>query len=483
MKYDYIVIGAGAAGLSFAALMEKKGHSVLILEAHSIPGGCSSYFSRDGFIFDAGATTLSGLLPGRPLAELISELNLDLNLVPVNPGLVSMFEGQTINRYRNSQDWISELTKHFPNINHKIIWEKFKKIEVEGWNISTIFKKIPIRKISALFSFFRPELIKALFTLPTLFKSVESELNKHKIQDEKYLALVNELLFITSQNNAKDTPLLMGAMGLCYPEDTAYAMGGMKAFSESLAKKCTNIKYKQLVKKVIPIKKGSDGFTIETGKETFSAKRVVSTIPFWNHTDMFEADTAQEFFQTDKVTDPDKCWSAFMIYLTIPLDKERVGQYFQVHCKKILHCNTHSYFVSLSHPDDEIRSINGRQTVTISTHTHTKEWLSLGREDYLKQKERVKKFILNDLQQKFNLQESDLQNVFTGSPKTFYNYTKRYRGLVGGIPQSLKRNPLDLIIAKSPYKNFYMIGDTQYPGQGIAAVIMGAQNLVDQLSD
>jgi len=482
MKYDYIVIGAGSSGLAFAALMEKRGHSVLILEAHSIPGGSSSYFCRDGFTFDAGATTLSGLLPGRPLEQLITELDLDLNLVPVNPGIVTMINEDTINHFKDNGQWIEELSKVFPNINHKTFWGQLKKIEIAGWKLSSTFRNFPIRGLRSILALFKIDLFKALFVLPHLKKSVESELKKFNIEDERYLSLINERLFITSQNSAKDTPLLMGAMGLCYPEDTAYAMGGMKAFCESIEKKCSNIKYKQLVKRIRPHKMGADGFSVETGKETFEAKKVVSTIPYWNHKDMFEADTAQEFFHTDTVTDPDNCWSAFMIYLTIPLDPNRVGQYFQIHCESIPHCHSRSFFVSLSHPEDQTRSINGRQTVTISTHTHTKNWLSLGREDYLKQKEKVKYFILKEFQLKFKLSEADMENVITGTPKTFYNYTKRYRGLVGGIPHSLRRSPKDFLIARSPYRNFYMIGDTQYPGQGIASVILGAQNLVRHLT-
>jgi phytoene dehydrogenase-like protein len=62
-------------------------------------------------------------------------------------------------------------------------------------------------------------------------------------------------------------------------------------------------------------------------------------------------------------------------------------------------------------------------------------------------------------------------------------YTGRYKGLVGGIPHSLKRNPISYLIGRSPYRNFYMLGDTQYPGQGIASVVLGAQNLSKYLSE
>lgn len=50
--YDYIVIGAGMAGLSFAYEMQKKGYKILILEKDSTVGGLSKTLSFKGFKFD-----------------------------------------------------------------------------------------------------------------------------------------------------------------------------------------------------------------------------------------------------------------------------------------------------------------------------------------------------------------------------------------------------------------------------------------------
>ena len=477
-EYDYIVIGAGAAGLSFAALMEKKGFTVAVLEAHSLPGGCSSYFERDGYIFDAGATTLSGLKLGRPIDRLMKELNLKLELINIDPGIVSILGDKKINRFRDFEKWINELNTNFPEINHRKFWNKLKRLEIHGWDLSSTFKNIPLRSFKSLFSFFSKKVPGALLTAPSLFRSVDSEIKKNHINDSDYLKMIDELLFITAQNNRFDTPLLMGAMGLCYPEDTAYAIGGMKAFSQSLASKCSHLFYKHQVQKIVSTPKF---FEVKTNHESFTAKNVVSTIPIWNHAELFDDPKAQQFFAKNKMPDTKDCWSAFMIYLTIPRDITRAGLYYQIHSDNIPHCHTKSFFVSLSHPDDQLRSLNGRQVVTISTHTKYAEWINLDQADYKRKKEESKNYIFKILKEKFQLQEADLQNVLTGSPKTFVKYTKRYSGLVGGIPHSLKRNPLDFIIARSPYKNFYMLGDTQFPGQGIAAVVLGSLNLVDYL--
>ena len=54
---DYLVVGSGLAGLSFAALMAKAGRRVRVLEAHYHPGGYGHTFEfgKDGrrFRFNA----------------------------------------------------------------------------------------------------------------------------------------------------------------------------------------------------------------------------------------------------------------------------------------------------------------------------------------------------------------------------------------------------------------------------------------------
>ena len=348
MEYDYIVIGSGASGLSFAALMEQRGYLVAVLEAHSLPGGCSSYFERDGFTFDAGATTLSGLLPGRPLSELIRRLNLKMELMPIDPGIVSIFKNKKLRRYRDQKAWLAELEKTFPGQNHTELWNHLSDVEKKGWNLSTSFKNIPIRSVRSLGEFFTLKTFSALLSVPHLFKSVADEFKKYSITDEDYLRVIDEMLFITAQNQRSDTPLLMGAMGLCYPSDTAYAMGGMKAFSEALAKKCSHIFYRHQVTKIIPQNEGHEGFIVETTKGNFKTKNLISTIPIWNHEVLFDNSSAKKFFAPKNITQKNDCWSAFMLYFTIPLDKKREGLYFQMHCDSIPNCDTHSFFVSMS---------------------------------------------------------------------------------------------------------------------------------------
>ncbi len=488
--FDYIVIGAGAAGLAFSALMEKRGQKVLLLEAHSLPGGCASYFERNGYTFDAGATTLSGLLDQRPMQLLFRELDLEKKLVikKIDPGIISIIGNKTIRRFSKKEQWLQELRHHFPTIAHEKFWHSIFSIDQRGWNASQAFNQVPLRHLKKLHTFINPHLFTAITLLPSLFQSVQSQLDKilkTKNHDQPtkndYQQMIDELLFITAQNHAHDTPLLMGAMGLSYPEDTAYAFGGMKSVMEALAAKCTHLNFRQKVKKISPpyTKNNQPHFEVETQNKTWKGHRVVSTLPFANHAELFDDNT---FFKKnlDPLLKPSESWSAFMLYFTIP-KKNREGLYYQIHCPKIPHCETQSFFVSLSHPEDQERSHHDRQTVTISTHTKVSLWENLSKEEYLKRKNEVAQFILDHFTKHFELSPNEISHLLTGTSKTFKRYTSRDHGLVGGIPHSLRRNLINVITSPSPYKDFYMIGDTQFPGQGIAAVVLGAQNLAQDL--
>jgi phytoene dehydrogenase-like protein len=478
MKYDVVIIGAGASGMALGALLHKREprQKIAILEAHSLPGGCSSYFERSGFCFDAGATTLSGLAPNRPLNKLLSELDIQLDLRKIDPGIVSIIANKKIHFYSDHEKQIQELKNNFTNLNPEIFWNKILKISELGWSASSSFSKIPLYSLSDLSQFVTMDSIQYLKLLPILNQSVEKLLSESERKNPDYIKLINELLFITAQNNMQNTPALMGAMGLTYASDTYYSMGGMKTFSQALASKCQKIFYQH---RVLEIKKQNDLFEISTNKGLFQATKVVSSLPVWNNGKILK-DIA-----LDEPVNDEECWSAFMLYFTIPTTNEFESLYYQIHTDKpIPYCDTHSFFVSLSHPDDQLRqpstNIN-RQTVTISTHTRAKVWENLSTEEYQKRKNILADFIIKEFSQAMRVDSLKIENLITGSPKSFIRFTGRHRGLVGGIPHSIHRNLPAQIFAPSPIHNFFMIGDTQFPGQGIAAVVRGAMALADHL--
>ncbi len=54
MDYDVVIIGAGLSGLAAGIRLARNGKSVLIVEAHTVPGGLNSYFNHAGRTIDVG---------------------------------------------------------------------------------------------------------------------------------------------------------------------------------------------------------------------------------------------------------------------------------------------------------------------------------------------------------------------------------------------------------------------------------------------
>lgn len=74
--YDCIVVGAGMAGLTFAALA--SGHrDVLVIDQHYLPGGSFTAFKKDGYLFNVALEWTNECAPGERLHSLLRTLGLE----------------------------------------------------------------------------------------------------------------------------------------------------------------------------------------------------------------------------------------------------------------------------------------------------------------------------------------------------------------------------------------------------------------------
>ncbi len=74
--FDDLVIGAGMAGLTAAALLAEQGRRVLMLEAHDTPGGYAHTFQMGQFRFCAQVHYIFNCGEGEPVHEFLRRLEL-----------------------------------------------------------------------------------------------------------------------------------------------------------------------------------------------------------------------------------------------------------------------------------------------------------------------------------------------------------------------------------------------------------------------
>lgn len=478
---DVLVIGSGMGGMTAACLLAKQGRHVRVLEAAHVPGGCSSSYKRKGYVFESGATTLIGFDEHQPLRYLEQALGIHLTKEEISPSMTVHFPGERIVRYKNREEWIAEAVRVFGNPKgQKKFWDTCFYISDTVWNVS--LKN----------SFFPPQTVRDWIRLPFAnnplhapvlrygFLSMLRLMQKCGVDTPLFKAFVDEQLMITAQAPAEETPALFGAAGLTYTNySNYYVRGGLlemiRELEHYLVEKGSEILCR---KRVVSVSKHNNRYQLKTERgDVFEAPVVISNIPVWNMQEITEQNM-QTYFKKEASRYSD-AWGAFtMGVVTTDEYPDDMTLHHQIHLETPMpNTGASSLFVSMSARGDTQRAPEGERTLNISCHTDTAPWFSFN-ETYETKKMETQMWILEALRNQLpGFSRSELKLAFSATPITWQNWVYRKNGRVGGIPQSMKRSLLDWTPNKTPFKGFYVSGDTVYPGQGIPGVTLGGINV------
>jgi len=232
--YEYIIVGAGLSGLTAAAYLTKAGYSVLVLEKTPTYGGLLNSFSRDGYVFDAGARSIenSGII--RPM---LKDLGIEMELLnsPVSIGveseIINIGSKESIDHYRQTletlyPDNVGDVRKIF-----RIIDKVYKEMHVIYGFENPVFKNFRQDK-KYLFKELLPWLgrfLLAVSRMERMNEPVETYLRK--------LSTNQSLIDIIDQHFFKRTPTFF-ALGYFYVYlDYLYPKGGTGKLPEKMVQK------------------------------------------------------------------------------------------------------------------------------------------------------------------------------------------------------------------------------------------------------
>ncbi len=469
-RVQVVVIGAGIAGLSTAALLSKQGYDVCLIDQNWMVGGCAGTYLRKHAHYETGATTLVGLEPNMPLGILARELNLDWEATPLEvPMQIQFPDGRVLTRHKDLIPWVQE-SENFFGINQADFWKESLQMALGVWDASGRYLDFPPqnwRDVARLLPQFK---WKDIQLLSKAFRSTHQWIASHKLnKNADFMRFVEAQLLITSQNSSHETNALFGATALAYPlVPNYYVPGGIGKVAEKLAQyiqaQSNPIELRQKVVGLQQISKSR--WLVQTASNRWECNAVVSAVPVNQTLSWLEKPSLAGI--SDLRTE-DQLWSAFQLSYELPTQLPHKALHHQIHLPEPLPgTQSKSLFVSLSAPWDTQRCTPGHQVVSVSTHLgNLLNWKH-------EMKAQIEEAVIQHLKQ-FGFMPQTPVYLHSSGKGAWEKWTGRFAGAVGGYPQLQRIKPWQMNSGKTRLPGLFLAGDTVYPGQGIPGAALSGQ--------
>lgn len=498
-----LVVGAGVGGATAAALLAKAGHEVTVLEAHVYAGGCAGTFYHQKYRFDAGATLAGGFHPGGPHDVVGKLLGIDWRVKPVNPAWQVVLPDRVVTQYADRDRWHAEAERAFapsPQCDRILRFLRdSEKVGAAVWDFAARCPAWPPSDLGDLLRTAAAVRPSTLVTLPHLFETMGAWARRSGVTDRAALTFLDAQLLISAQTTGDHANALFGAAAIDLPRrGVTHPEGGIGGIAEQLVEAIRRFGGQVLFRQEVTRFETKDGRIVaaHTNKGArFECDVCIANLTPWDMARLL-GDAAPARLRHETQMLPDE-WGAFTLYLGIADDDSEVGNgesapgallpapdHFQViaaYDRPLGEGN--SIFMSFSERNDLRRAPPGHRALTISTHTRAAEWWRLRETPGMQQAyhDRVDEYTERMLQ----LAERAVPGLrrrirllLPGTPVTFWFYTRRHRGGVGGFPFT------SLFKARGPWtgmQNAWLVGDSIFPGQSTAGVTMGALRVADEV--
>jgi C-3',4' desaturase CrtD len=493
MDTEVVIVGAGFAGLSAAAVLAKRGKKVLLFEASNELGGCAGKFDRKEYRFAAGATVGMGFEPAGLFDLLYRELAITPPLMQDLPIIMDVhLPDRKLRYWQNKQLWYQELAQHFPHDHQQIqafYEEVFQVASVMQPFIQAkpMFPPQTIHDYMKLASLVRPQLLRLI---PYAFEPVQSRLRYHGIaQHRAFICFLNGQLMDSVQTTVEYSPTLLAYLALnVFHQGAFYVYGGLATIAQQLAEVVIQHGGQIFMRNpVTQVKSRGVDWQVTTAKEqTYTAKHVIFANSLHNLEGILDSSLSKKLPKRMKQEHNLSTWGAFTMYFAVkdtflPVENPSplFHQMIQDYDKPLSEGN--QFLFSISAKDDGVRAPQGYRTVTVSTHTAVEPWWH--RPDYDSLKESYTLRIVNAIAHRFPDFPSAIEMQLPGTPVTFYRYTKRHKGKVGGY---VHKGPFSLIQSFSPrlpVQGLWACGDTVFPGAGTLGTAMSGWTVANQICE
>ncbi|MEB3348857.1 MAG: C-3',4' desaturase CrtD [Cyanobacteriota bacterium] len=479
---DVVVVGAGVAGLTAAALLAAAGRDVVLLEAHRRSGGCAGTFRRGAWTFDVGATQVAGLEPGGIHQRLFQHLGVPAPVAtPLDPAcVVDLADGRApVQLHRDPERWREERRRQFPGSDR--FWSLCQALHQANWAFATRDPVLPPRSwwdLSQLLQALGPaNLASGVLAAATVSDLLHLCGCGADLRLRRFLDLQ---LRLYSQEPCHRTAALYGATVLAMaqaPLGLWHLHGSMQSLSAALEAALQRhggrLLLRHRLQRLQPPKRQQAPWQLtvvqaEGATLRLEASDVVLTLPPQTLPDLLGEALPRGYRQRlARLPEPS---GALVLYGAVNRADlpPKVPGHLQLAWEQ-----PGSLFVSVSQEGDG-RAPAGEATVIASVFTPGQAWMNLAELHYQARKAEAMAAILTGLEHLLGIPPERWRHAELATPRGWAGWTGRPGGIVGGLGQHPSRFGPFGLASRTPLPGLWLCGDSIHPGEGTAGVSISA---------
>jgi C-3',4' desaturase CrtD len=502
MTHEVVVVGAGIGGLTTAALLAARGLDVCVLEKESGSGGCATTFERFGYEFE----TTAGLYAGWSADDIHARVFSELPVAPpearrLAPAYVVRLPDATEVRVGAGDDsddsnveFERELRRAFPECATAAL-DFYRELAPVAEALHRAARRAPA--LATLSKFGRMKLLAAEARHASRVLALQTHTAAEHLAatSTRFRRFIDAQLQIYAGCASDECAYLYAAVALDLPRRGLYALrGGASALARSLADSIKQsggrIRFDTTALRLaFDAGGGVAGVDLLNGETVRATRAVVSNLTVWDTYGKLVGASRTPGHLRARLKSAHG-WGAYVLYLgaddeavrrlpaerLLVLDSWQEGETYDA---------TRAQFMFSASPAWDIaRAPAGKRAVTVSLYTDAADWFAYHTDEseHETQDQQMLEACWARLHAALPELGAGIEVIETATPRTFYEQTRRKLGMTGGIPQTLANSGANAFTHRTPFPNLYMVGDTVFPGNGLAAVTQSALIAADEIA-